>query len=445
MEHQQPEEHEEEFYLDLHPRQWEVFACNARFRVLVAGRRFGKTHLALIELFIAARGRNKKVWYVGPTGDQSKFIAWDQLKTLTRPYWSRKPTEKPPCIYLEGGSSIHLKSGFKPGSLRGAGLDFLVIDEAATITPELWEKTLRPTLLDRQGRALIIGTPQGRNHLYDLFCRADSDSDWASFQFTTAQGGVVAEQELVSIARDLDPESYAQELEARFDSGLLHRVYHCFDRAEHVKPVFFSDELPLIWSIDFNVNPMCMLLMQQDGEIVNVLEEIVIRPSAHTELACKRFLERAEFYNNKTHYARRPLKIKIYGDSSGNQHRTSGAETDWAIVKQSFNTWVGTFVPKYYIPASNPAVRDRINCVNSRLRNQAGETRLFINPTCKELIRDLEEVSWSLDSTGAVTAELAKSDKNRTHASDALGYFIYPTFPLKSKIGYQPHGNILSV
>jgi hypothetical protein len=209
--------------------------------------------------------------------------------------------------------------------------------------------------------------------------------------------------------------------------------------------VQFSDDLQLIWSIDFNVNPMTMLLIQQRDEIVHVIEEIVVRPAAHTALACERFFQRAQCYNNQLHYTRRPLKIHIYGDASGNQHRTSGAETDWTIVRNSFSTWVGTFVPHYHLTSSNPPVRDRINCVNSRLRNQAGDIRLLVNPVCKELIRDLEEVSWALNPAGAVTTELNKSDKNRTHASDALGYFITKTFPLRPKGGHQSQGNILSV
>ncbi len=188
-----------------------------------------------------------------------------------------------------------------------------------------------------------------------------------------------------------------------------------------------------------------MLLIQQHGEIVHVIEEIVVRPEAHTALGCERFFQRAQFYYNQLDYRRRPLAIHIFGDASGNQHRTSGAETDWAIVKNSFAMWVGTFVPQYHLAASNPAVRDRINIVNSRLRNQAGDVRLLINPNCKELIRDLEEVAWSLDSTGAVTTDLNKSNKDRTHASDALGYFITKTFPLKPKNGPQSQGNILSV
>jgi hypothetical protein len=88
-------------------------------------------------------------------------------------------------------------------------------------------------------------------------------------------------------------------------------------------------------------------------------------------------------------------------------------------------------------------VRDRINCVNSRLRNTLEENRLFIDPCCRELVKDLEQVAWATDSTGSVLPELDKSDRARTHSSDALGYYIAQLFPLKPLSGHQSSGPIL--
>jgi hypothetical protein len=88
-------------------------------------------------------------------------------------------------------------------------------------------------------------------------------------------------------------------------------------------------------------------------------------------------------------------------------------------------------------------VRDRINCVNSRLRNNLDDARLFIDPRCRELVKDLEQVAWATDSTGAVTSDVDKSDRARTHTSDALGYYIAHAFPLKPLIGHQSIGRLL--
>ncbi len=124
--------------------------------------------------------------------------------------------------------------------------------------------------------------------------------------------------------------------------------------------------------------------------------------------------------------------MHIYGDASGHQRRTSATATDWNLIRQFFAA-----IHKGDIQIScrqakiNPQVRDRINCVNARLRNHFGEPQLFISPGCKELIRDLEEVCFTLDSTGAATNELDKSDRHRTHLSDALGYYVSQIFPLR--------------
>jgi hypothetical protein len=280
------------------------------------------------------------------------------------------------------------------------------------------------------------------NHLYERFEYAHNDPNWRAFQFTTAQGGIVSDEEIANAARELDPASYQQEFGAEFVSANRHRVYYTFNRAIHVASLQFDRMLNLVWSIDFNVNPMCMLLMQRQSDIVYVIDEIVV-PNANTEAACQAAQERLQVLFKKLPSHLYPMQIDIYGDSSGNQKRTSAAQTDWAIVRNFFAMWVGTYLPRFHLASTNPPVRDRINCVNSRLRNTFEESRLFIAPHCRELIKDLEQVAWATDYTGAVTSELDKSDHTRTHASDALGYYIAQAFPLKPQVGPQSSGRIL--
>src|SRR5258706_15659309 len=112
-----------------------------------------------------------------------------------RPDPGRKPNETDLTIELVSGGTISLRGADNYDSLRGDGLDFLVLDEYASIAPEAWTEVLRPALADKQGRALFIGTPRGHNHFYDLYDSAKNQAQWAAFQFTTAQGGnVVAEE-----------------------------------------------------------------------------------------------------------------------------------------------------------------------------------------------------------------------------------------------------------
>ena len=425
-----------EFEVRLHSRQWEVFDCDKRFRVLVAGRRFGKTELALAEILKAATDSpNRLVWYVGPSEKFATRVFWRRLKSVTRLKWAHRPNETERRIDLKNGSSIVVKGAFDPDSLRGEGLDFVVLDEVADLKPSAWTHVLRPCLADRRGRALFIGTPKGRNHLYDYFELAKTNPEWGSFQFTTEEGGLVGKDELESAGREMDLNVFRQEFDAQFTSIGRHRAYLSFDRESNVREVCFEGSLPLVWSLDFNVDPMCMLLMQRIDDDINVLEEIVIRPDATTERACLELIERVTPYTKLVHWDQVPLQLQIFGDSSGHQRRTSGTTTDWTQIREFFHMYKGFIQPSYFLRPVNPHVRDRVNCVNARLRSKYGEQRLFISPACKELIRDMEEVTWSIDSTGAPTRELNKKDRDRTHLSDALGYFVAQAFSMRPASG----------
>jgi len=425
-----------EHMIGLRPTQLEVCQDPARFRVLVAGRRFGKTQLALTEMFLAAQKKGAKIWYVAPSYRQAKAIAWNRLKKMSKIYWLKPPSETELTVHLTFGSSISLRGADRPDSLRGSGLDLVVLDEFASMRAETWNEVLRPALSDRKGRALFIGTPKGHNHFFEAFqyAKSQSDPEWAAFQFTTAQGGVVDAAELSSAAKQLDPESFRQEYEAEFTGAGRSRVYYAFSHTPHVKPLAFDPARPLGWTIDFNVNPMCMLLVQRlEDDTVHVLDEIILK-NTNTEEACKKFHERIPSA------APRPLAIQVYGDASGNQRRTSGTTTDWSIIRNFFSLWRGTYNHSVHVNNVNPAVRDRVNCLNSRLLNTDGEARLFIDPRCTELIRDLDQVTWHIDSNGLPTSDINKSDPNRTHASDALGYFIAQAFPLRPLAGPKSSG-----
>jgi hypothetical protein len=418
----------------LERAQWQVFACPKRFRVLVAGRRFGKTHLALLELLRAALEKpDALAWYVAPSYRQAKRIAWSRLKELVREDSAHTISETDLTIHFQDAGSIALRGADRVDALRGNGLDFVVLDEFATMKPEVWSEVLRPALADRCGRALFIGTPQGHNHLYECFEAAQSHRQWAAFRFTTLDGGNVTPEELASAASELDPRLYRQEFEASFESAAVGRAYHSFTREQNVRSCAFSSHFRLIWSLDFNVNPMCSVLAQRNGDTVEVLDELVLE-DAHTWMACERFWKRVQPWRHTAG----GLAIDIYGDASGHQRRTSGTATDWNLIRDFFSQLRGQAAVRIKAATVNPGVRDRVNVVNSRLQNAAGETRLYIDPQCKELIADLERVCWRPDSSGQPTTELDKSDRMRTHTSDALGYYLAQAFVPWTQIGERP-------
>ena len=272
--------------IGLRTHQLEVFRSPARFRIVAAGRRFGKTRLALAEIVYASAARGRKIWYVGPSYRQAKRIVWKRLKSATRPFWATRPFETELRIETVSGSTITVCGADNPSSLRGDGLDLVVLDEFASLRPEVWLEILRPALTDRKGRALLLGTPKSRNHFYERFTYAQTAPDWAAFRFTTAQGGNVDPAELTAASHEFDPDTYRQELEAEFTGTGRNRAYNAFDSQSNVQPVAFDPYHPVVWSIDFNVNPMCMLLLQRIRDSVYVFDEIVLQPDANTLRAC---------------------------------------------------------------------------------------------------------------------------------------------------------------
>jgi len=444
--------------LFLKPFQSRVFHCDKRFRAVVAGRRSGKTYLAFTELCRGAWGPGRLALYIAPTYKQAKRIAWKPLKEFTRPFWASRPNETDLRIELIGGGTIALRGADNYDSLRGEGLDLAVLDEFASMAPEVWPQVIRPALSDRMGGALFIGTPQGFNHFYDLFEAGHERDGWAVFQFTTEQGGIVSLAELEAARHDLDERTYRQEYQASFENLGVGRAYYAFDRAHNVRHLRYNPNFPLFWSLDFNVNPLCSVLGQTVNGTVHILDELIL-PDSNSPAACEEFLERTRPWTTAPELptlnadagelaeqlleetARqlqpRPLNVYVYGDATGDRDQTSAYRTDWQILKNFFGRYRDRYRAGFRVPSSNPRVKDRVNCVNAMLRNYVGQRRLLVDPKCKQVIQDLEQVSWKADPHGNPLAELDKSDPMRNHVSDAVGYYVAREFPMRGVHGEQ--------
>lgn len=144
-------------HLSLHKKQMEVYRCKARFRVVVAGRRWGKTALSRVLMITHAKLPRQKIWYIAPTYRMAKQIMWTDLLEAIPKRWIRKVNETSLSITLINGTKIELKGADKADSLRGVGINFLVLDEFQDMSEDTWVKALRPTLADTGGSAIFIG------------------------------------------------------------------------------------------------------------------------------------------------------------------------------------------------------------------------------------------------------------------------------------------------
>ena len=378
-----------------------------RFRVLITGRRFGKTFLCIQELAKFSRYPKRKCWYVAPTYRMAKDIVWNELvDRLTKHKWISKTNHSDLRITLRNGSEISLRGADNENSLRGVGLDFLVMDEFADIKEHAWFEVLRPTLSDKNGSALFCGTPRGYgNWSYNLFTKEQEDTNWKSFQFTTLEGGQVSATEIDQARQDLDERTFKQEYMASF-VNYAGQIYYNFDRKDNVIEKYQPQSNEIHIGMDFNIDPMSAVVSEVIGNNIYIYDEIVIYSSNTDEIV-------QEIRNR---YAGK--HIFVYPDPASKQRKTSaGGVTDLAILKNAgYNLRVRN---------NHPLIRDRINAVNTKLKNANGKRSLFIDQRCKNVIKSIERQIYKEGTT------VPDKDNNYDHMNDALGYMVEYLYPVK--------------
>ena len=403
--------------LNLTVPQTEIYTDTTRFRTVVAGRRFGKSYLSGAELVNAAIGLDKitgqpkskqTVVYIAPTFQMCKGIMWAWLKEHAPKQFIKKQNETELLMEFKNGSTIQLRSGDNYDSLRGLSLSFVVIDEVADIHPDAWSLVVRPALSDQEGDALFIGTPKQKNHFYDKWLEGKNPEreTWASFQYTTLEGGNVSANEVNEARYDLSPREFRQEYEASFES-MSNRVIDSFDIDKNVKRITDLGGELLI-GMDFNVNPMTAVVGQRVGNTLQIFKDYKL-PNSNTKVLMDKIEE--DFAGRE---------IVVFPDPSGKSRKTSaiGGQTDHDIIR--------SYGVKVVSPRKAPHTADSINAVNVLMLNGAGDRRCLIDPSCSALIKDLD--SWTYDEKSLDS----RPDKKRgnDHLPDALKYLVWSEYKI---------------
>jgi len=370
-----------------------------RWRIVAAGRRFGKTYLAIREMCFFARNPNKVIYACFPTYRMAKTVVWEELKErLTAIRWVKRINETELTVYLVNGSKIVLAGADNPDRLRGISCDFVVFDEFADIDPSVWT-VMRPTLADRGGHALWISSPKGKNHFYELYCWAQAEEGWSTYKFTTLEGGNVPEYEVEAAKREMDPRSFKQEFLADW-VDYVGLVYYAFNDI-HVHKSDQDDVKEICVGMDFNVDPGCAVIGKQTAQGLHIFDEIELRNTNTFEISD----ELRKRYPTSI--------IKVFPDPAGSQRRTSSNTTDHKILH---NAGFQVFARR-----AHPPVKDRINSVNSAFSSG----KLLVDPKCKSLINCLNKLSYREGTN--------EQDKNSgiDHMPDALGYLVEYLYPIK--------------
>ena len=388
----------------LHPKQSEIVKDRHRFRVVCAGRRGGKTELAVNEMAGKAyskKGRN--IAYIAPTLQQARDIAWVQLVSVCAPITVKKlesPTHTLTVQTMDGGkSTISLRGWESIETMRGQAFDMLVIDEIASMKnwENNWNEILRPTLTDREGECLFISTPKGFNHFYDLYNLANDKVkgvEYASFHFTSYDNPYLKKEELEKARAELTEDQFAQEYLADFrkQEGL---VYKEFDRTRHLFE-FMPEKEPeeRIAGVDFGfTNPTAVIH-------VNVLD------------GCYYVVK--EWYKT----GRTEEQTADYVMSCNFNYVYPDPEAPSAIEVMHKKG-----IPVQEVVKNKDSIRNGIN----RIRQLLKTNRLKIHIGCTNLISEFE--SYAYADSKPDRNENENPVKDHDHALDALRYVLVSNEP----------------
>lgn len=387
--------------MQFHTAQATITKDKHRFRVVLCGRRFGKTTLAVYEMVGKAVSKDgMRVSYIAPNYQQARDIAWQELKSITLPIQEDSNEQRLEITVKtkDGGKSKIVLRGWESiETLRGQAFDFIVLDEMASYRNFWtgWQEVLRPTLTDRVGEVLFIGTPKGFNHFYDLY--NTEDKDYKSFHFTSYDNPHIPKEELDKAKEEMTEDRFAQEYLADFrkTEGL---VYKEFSRERHVTEEEPKNVIDTIAGIDWgHTNPASSHRIRIDSDRHYWIDDEFYKTGQTTE----QIIEVVKL--------KKPTKV--YPDP---------AEPD--RIEQANRAGLNCRKASKDVEAGVEVVREVIK-----------QGRLHVHPSCVNLIFEFETYHYPEKKHGINEKETPV--KENDHALDEIRYAIYMTETMSSFSG----------
>jgi hypothetical protein len=421
-----------------HPEQLRLINSPARFKVVPAGRRSGKTERFkrfMAKIMMANPG--EPYFIAAPTRNQVKKIYWEDMKLLCfAPLLPRDSiSESELTIKLPNRASVTLIGLDQPQRIEGTFWAGGGIDEIADVKEGAWNENISPALdtynplnPDYRAWCWLLGVPDGLNHYYEMaeYAKNSNDPDWDLFTWHSAD--ILPADTIAAAKRRMSARQYKQEYEASFETA-SGKIYEDYSIDNHTTETIKPHE-QLLWMHDFNYTPMSSAVgVVRDKTDLYLLDEIILT-SAIARQSALEFCERYKNHKNR--------KLLLFGDPAGRAGEKHGHASDYTEMENVLksNGWDVT----RRVKAAAPAIRDRQNAVRAKIKNAANEVSLYVNvqaaPYCH---KGLATVQTKKGST------FLEEDSDYQHVTTAIGYCVDHIWPVNSKkdfTGVKPVASI---
>ncbi len=369
-------------------------------------------------IYVALARAYSRVWYVAPFYRQAEMVAWKLLlKTIPTPLIKRQNNMKLE-IELWNGSLIELKGAENEDSLRGPGLHFCVLDEYAFMRHHVWGKIIQPMFAATRGRALFIGTPDGKNHFYELWLEGQqADTNYKSFRFKSTDSQYVDKEYIESEKKRLPDNIFKQEYEASFEdfTGL---IYPEFDYSMHVIDPF---NVPSFWNRVHAMDPAMTTgttaalfsAIDEEGNII-VYDEYYQKnlvASDHAQVILMRYDKDKDMMIIDPH-ARNKVSTK-----EGNF---------FAPIDEYRDAGINPVLGETHVDAGINRVREFLKVdtddVHPFKPRTKGKPKLFIFSSCKKLIWEFEKYRYADRPESKLGIMRPVPVKKDDHLMDSLRY-----------------------
>lgn len=404
-----------------------------RIAIIEASTKAGKTVGCLLWILMRTWNRGRpgyNAWWVAPIYASAEALGFRRLSLMltemdaTKQVW--RANESKLFIELANGGRIWFKGADKPDSLYGEDVFDAVIDEGTRVKESAWH-AVRSTLTQTRGTVRIIGNVKGRkNWVYKLGRSGDPDVRLHKITaYDAADAGIFPREEIESAKRQL-PYPVFQELYLAQAADATGGIFYAFDFNSNVRPVVYRPEAPIIVGSDFNVNPMAWVLGHWLGDRLEIFGELFLHNS-NTRKTLDVLWDR---------YSHHQGGWKFFGDASGKARHSSASFSDYQqICDDARFQRAGRTV--HYLSA-NPPRKDRFESCNALFCSADQLTRrLFIDPSCENLIRDLEYREYKPGTNEP------DDQGDMGHISDALGYIVWNLAPLRLTVAPKPQPIII--